>query len=80
MSYTVSVHNQPSSLFLGFSIELSLLPSYKVAMGTHGGPLQKNMIFSVTYYLELHNAMIVYCASHLFTNHGWIGCLHIIEH
>ena len=29
-----------------------------------------NMISSVTYYLELCNAMIVYCASHLFTNHG----------
>jgi hypothetical protein len=40
VSYTVSVHNQPS-LFFGFSIELSLLPSYKVATGTHGGLLHK---------------------------------------
>ena len=34
-----------------------------------------NVIFSVTCYLELHNAMIVYCASHVFTNHGRIGRL-----
>ena len=26
----------------------------------------QNMIFSVNYYLELHNPIIVYCASHVF--------------
>jgi len=36
-----------------------------------------NRIFSVTYYLELCNAIIVYCASHVFTNYGRIGCLDI---
>ena len=40
----------------------------------------QNMIFSVTYYLELRNVIIVYCASHFFTNHGRIGCLDTIEH
>ena len=24
-----------------------------------------NMIFSVTYYLELHNAISIYCSSHI---------------
>ena len=24
-----------------------------------------NMIFSVTYYLELHNAISIYCTSHI---------------
>ena len=40
----------------------------------------QNMIFNVTYYLELHNAINVYHASHLSTNHGRIGCLDTIEH
>ena len=35
--------------------------------------IAQNMIFSVTSYLELRNVIIVYCASHFFTNHGRIG-------
>ena len=31
-------------------------------------------MFSVTYYLELRNAIIDYCASQFFSNKGWIGC------
>ena len=39
-----------------------------------------NMIFSVTYYLDLHNVITVYCASHFFfTNYGQIVHLHTIE-
>ena len=37
------------------------------------------MIYSVTNYLELCNAIIVYCAF-FFINHGRIGCLDTIEH
>ena len=38
------------------------------------------MIFGVTNYLELCNAMIVYCAYRFFsTNHGRIGCLDTVE-
>ena len=28
------------------------------------------MIFSVTYYLELQNTVIIYCTSHSFTKEG----------
>jgi hypothetical protein len=38
-----------------------------------------NMIFSATYYLELHNVLIFYCTSPFSTNKGQIGCLNIIE-
>ena len=38
------------------------------------------MIFSVTYDLELHKAITVYCTSHFFTSKGRMGCLDIIEH
>jgi hypothetical protein len=38
------------------------------------------MIFSVTYYFELHNVIIVCRASCFCTSHGWIGCLDTVEH
>ena len=57
---------------LGTAYSLFLLYSKKTTL---------NMIFSVTYYLTLCNAIIVYCTSLLlFTNKGRIGCLDIIEH
>ena len=42
--------------------------------------LHENMIFSVTYYLELRNVINVYYASYFFTNDGRIGCLDTIRH
>ena len=39
-----------------------------------------NMIFSVTYYLESRNVIIVYHEIFLFANHGRIGRLDTIEH
>ena len=36
------------------------------------------MVFSVTYYLKLGNAIIVYCISN-FTNKGQIACVDIIR-
>ena len=38
------------------------------------------MIFSVTYYLELRNAISIYYTSHIFTNRYEIDRLDIIEH
>ena len=38
------------------------------------------MIFSVIYYLELRDVIIVYCASRFFYQPWWIGWLHTIEH
>ena len=39
------------------------------------------MIFSVTYYLELHNAIFIHYISHILpTNVTYIGSLDIIEH
>ena len=38
------------------------------------------MIFSVTYYLELRYAIIVYYAYHFLVNKGRMGCLIIREH
>lgn len=38
------------------------------------------MIYSVTYYLEIRNFTIVYCASHFLLNYGQSGCLDNIEH
>ena len=40
-----------------------------------------NIAFSIAYYLELCNAMIIECTSFFFlANEGQIGCLDIIEH
>jgi hypothetical protein len=39
-----------------------------------------NMIFSVAYYLELHNVVIGYCTSHFLLPKGRIDGLDIIEH
>ena len=38
------------------------------------------IVSSVTYYLELYNAIIVHYKSHFFVNKGQIDCLDIIEH
>ena len=38
------------------------------------------MVFSVTYDLELRNAIFVYYTSHMFTNKCEIDSLDIIEH
>ena len=38
-----------------------------------------SLLFSVTYYLKLSNAQIVYLQLH-YTNKGRIGCLDIVEH
>ena len=38
------------------------------------------MIFSVTYYLELHNATSTYYVYYLFTSKCQTDCLNIIEH
>ena len=40
-----------------------------------------NIIFSVTYYLRLHNIIIIYCITLFFSfNGGQIGCVDIVEH
>ena len=38
------------------------------------------IISSVTYYLELRNAITIYYISHFLANKGQIGCLDNIEH
>jgi hypothetical protein len=48
--------------------------------GREGPTATQNMIFSLTYYLESRNAIIVYCASCFCINHGRIDCLDTIEH
>lgn len=50
--------------------------------GQNHGPKKAilNIVCNVTYYLELHNAIIIFCISHFFASKGAIGCLYIIEH
>ena len=44
----------------------------------HGETTSQNIVFGVTYYLELHNAMSIYCI--FFPKNYQIGCLDTIEH
>ena len=39
-----------------------------------------NIVFSVTYYLELHNPITIYCISQFLLTKGQIICLDVIEH
>ena len=39
-----------------------------------------NIVFSVTYYMESHNAITIYYRFHIFTNIAQIGYLDIIAH
>ena len=41
--------------------------------------LRTNIVFSVTYYLESHNAITVDCISQFLVNKGQIGCLNIVK-
>ena len=52
---------------------LYLLSCYKTTYYT-------KYCISVTYYLELRNAIIIYCISHFLATKGQIGCLDVIEH
>lgn len=38
-----------------------------------------NIVFHVTYYLELPNAIIILFISHFLVNKGQIGCLEIMK-
>jgi hypothetical protein len=38
------------------------------------------MMFSVTYYLELRNAISIYCISHILTTKGEIGISDCTKH
>ena len=54
-----------SSKPIGRALEVLNLNRLSLKPSTNSSGTTLNIIFSVTYYLELHNAISIYCASHI---------------
>ena len=58
---------------------VDMLWPHQIEYSSNTMGLHLNLHYSVTYHLELHNAITIYLCF-ILTNKGQIGCLDIIEH
>ena len=83
--YTTPTEHIPQNEFAYFLPQNSLFFMRRPHMGFSRGGIEititiLNMIFSVTYYLELRTAISIYCIIPYFTKTCEIGSLDIMEH